>query len=123
MCERTAKRSRQSFLDLSRWSLAANYSSIRVNADNYFGTMSHGEKGEAVSSFHFVSHSTDVSTRSMSSLPEQAIVSEPGRELSVPFTFISAALSSGELQLLWSKASRLLNQAKVLKAPSSNGNT
>ena len=106
-----------------RWSLAANYSSMRVNADNWFGTMSHGEKVEAVSSFHSASRSTDVSTRSMSSLPEQASVSEPGRELSMPYTFISAALSSGELQSLWSKASRLLNQTKVLKAPSSNENT
>lgn len=113
----------KAILGLGRWSLAADYSNMSVNAENWFGSMSRGEKVEAVSSFHSASRSSDVSTSSVSSLPEQSSIGECGRKLSVPYTFINTALSTGELQSLWSKASRLLSETKVLKAPSSDGNT
>ena len=54
-------------LGLGRWSLAGNYSNMRVSADNWFGAMSHGDKVEAVNSFHSTLHSSDASTVSKSS--------------------------------------------------------
>ena len=112
----------KAILGLGRWSLAANYSSMRVNADNWFGVMSHVDKVEAVNSFHSTLQSSDTSTMSRSLLNEPQTVVKSGRNLSIPYTFINNTLSDGELQSLWSKASRLLSEMKVLKAPGSDGN-
>ena len=109
-------------LGLGRWSLAGNYSNMRVSADNWFGAMSHGDKVEAVNSFRSTLHSSDASTMSKSS-NNQPSVCEAGQKLSIPYTFISTTLSDDELQSLWSKASRLLSESKVLKAPGSEENT
>ena len=113
----------KAILGLGRWSLAGNYSSMRVSADSWFGTMSHVDKVEAVNSFHSTLHSSDALTTSKSLLNEPQNVAESGRNLSISYMFISNTLSDGELQSLWSKASRLLSEAKVLKAPGSDGNT
>ena len=51
----------KAILGLGRWSLAGNYSNMRIRADNWFGSMSHGDKVEAVNSFHSTSHSSDAS--------------------------------------------------------------
>ena len=110
-------------LGLGRWSLAGNYSNMRVSADNWFGPMSHGDKVEAVNSFHSTLHSSDACMTSKLLLNEQPGVCESGQKLSIPHTFISTTLSDGELQSLWSKASRLLSETKVLKAPGPEGNT
>ena len=110
----------KAILGLGRWSLADNYSSVRVSPDNWFGMMSRVDKIEAVNSFHSTLHSL---MTSKPSLNESQNIDESGRNLSIPYMFISNTLSDGELQSLWSKASRLLSEMKVLKAPGSNGNT
>ena len=43
----------KAILGLGRWSLATNYSSMRVNADNWFGVMSHVDKVEGCELFSF----------------------------------------------------------------------
>ena len=93
------------------------------NADNWFSSMSHVDKVDAVNSFHSTVHSSDDSMTSKSSSNESPNVSKSGRNLSISHTFISGTLSDGELQSLWSKASQLLCKMKVLKAPGSDGNT
>ena len=50
------------------------------------------------------------------------LLNESGKNLSLPYTFISGTLSDGELQSLWSKAFQL-SKMKVLKVPVSDGNT
>ena len=91
---------------------------MRVSADNWFGMMSHVDKVEAVNSFHSTLKSGDTSTMSRSLLNESQTVVESGRNLSIQ----QHTPSDGELQSLWSKASRLLSEMKVLKAPGSDGN-
>ena len=113
----------KAILGLGRWSLAGNYRNMRVSADNWFGTMSHVDKLEAVNSFHSTLYSSDASTTSKSLLNESQNVDESRRDLSIPYIFVSNTLSKGELQSLWTKASRLLGEMKVLKAPGSDGNT
>ena len=81
------------------------------------------DKVEAVNSFHSTLNSSDASTTSKSLLNEPPNVAESRRNLSIPYIFISNTLSDGELQSLWSKASQLVSEAKVLKAPGSDGNT
>ena len=108
----------KAILGLGRWSLASNYGDGRVNVGNWFGSMSHMDKVDAVNSFHSAVHSSDDPTMS-----KKALLNESGKNLSVPHTFIGGTLSNGELQSLWSKASQLLNKMKVLKAPGSDGNT
>ena len=48
--------------------------------------------------------------------------SHPSSEssLSVPYTFLTGVLSDGQLEAMWTKASRLLTEKKVFKPPDSN---
>ena len=57
------------FWDLhGRWSLASNYGNVRVKAGNWFGSMTHMDKVDAVNSFHSAVHSSDDPTTSKTDL-------------------------------------------------------
>ena len=112
----------KTILGLGRWTLAKSYDNMKVNTDNWFGGLSQMDKVDAVPSFHSTFHSGDKSTSSNTSSDGLLGTCDSGKGLSVPYTFICGTLSDGELQSLWSKASLLLSEGKVLKAPGSDSN-
>ena len=71
----------KAILGLGRWSLADNYSNMRVSAGNWFGMMSPVDKIEAVNSFHSTLHSSDTLMASKPSLKESRNIDESGKKI------------------------------------------
>ena len=86
--------------------------------------MSQTEKQDVLSSMH------TTSTLPFSTVDDSNVLTKPhlnvasgNLNLSVPFSSLRTILSDGQLEAMWKKASRLLNEKKVIKAPDSNPKT
>ena len=113
--------------------LEFSYSHMKQNGSVWFSSMSQAEKQNVVSSFRADDTRAAVSGTSCTS---GQVTSTPGGgpectpsnpitkcSLSIPYKSIAGILSDGELQSLWSKASRLLSDGKVVQAPGSVSTT
>lgn len=118
-------------LGLGRWTLSQHCSQTSPKLHSWFSSMSQTEKSTALASMR--SNSTPLQPfQSANPLqPCQSVtppqpcrsVTPQEKHLSVPISSVEGLLSSGELESLWTKASRLLSENKVLVAPNSNPKT
>jgi hypothetical protein len=126
-------------IGLGRWSLSSRYSHISKKANNWFSSMSQTEKENTLSSLCAASVSNDrescdepsvsrggVANQEISPSVSRADVANEGK-LSVPLTLVgdvfSGVISDGQLRAMWTKASSLLSEKKVIRAPDSNPKT
>ena len=104
-------------IGLGRWTLSSSCSHIRQNTSDWFHSLF--EKQNALSALQTSSAipSTPSTYNSASST-----TSHPSSEslLSVPYTILAGVLSDGQLEAMWTKASRLLTEKKVITPPDSN---
>lgn len=112
-------------IGLGRWSLSHYYTHIGEKTRNWFGSMSLAEKENALSSICSASaHLTGSSQGEV--LPTVQDAEElPSENLNItlPYSLLSGTLSDGQLKAMWMKASRLMSEKKVIKAPDSNPKT
>ena len=109
-------------IGLGRWTLSPNCSHIGQNTSEWFRSMSHLEKQNAISALQ----STSVipsSPSTCSSASSTSCTSSAEISLSLPYTILTGILSVGQLEAIWIKASRLLTEKKVIKPPDSNPKT
>ena len=112
-------------IGLGRWTLSPGFSHIGQKANDWFGSMSQVEKQDALSSLRTTSVLPSSSAVDCS-LPTELhtnVASGAKVFLSVQFTSLSSILSDGQLEAIWTKASRLLSENKVIKPPDSNPKT
>ena len=110
-------------LGLGRWTLSPSYSHVKQNAAEWFGSMSQVDKKNALLSLD--------ATTSMHAATVPCSLSEERRSdsddivcaLSVPHTSLTEILSDAHVKAMWKKATKLLNENKVIKAPDSNPKT
>ena len=118
----------KSIIGLGGWKLSEQYSYMRKKADTWFTAMSMDDKIDAVYSLHqailrscqkITSHPLPhpmPNPNSPVSTPHSGFTSH----LSIPHSYLSGVLSTGELTSIWSKSERLLSEGKVVKAPASS---
>ena len=109
-------------IGLGRWTLSPSCSHIGQNTSDWFRSMSHFEKQNAISALHTSSATPSTPSICNSASSTTSPVSSES-SLSVPYTSLIGILSDGQLEAMWTKASRLLTEKKVLKPPDSNPKT
>ena len=111
-------------LGLERWVLSPCYSHVRQNANDWFGSMSQVDKQHVLSSLHGAVLPSGATIDKNVTMVSQSDVNST-ISLSMPYTSLtdSGMLSSGHAEAMWRKASKLLNDQKVIKAPDDNPKT
>ena len=111
-------------LGLGRWVLSPCYNYVKQNANDWFGSMSQVDKQHALSSLHGIVLPGGATTERNVAMVSQNNVNST-ISLSMPYTSLtdSGILSSGHAEAMWKKASKLLNDLKVIKAPDDNPKT
>ena len=108
-------------IGLGRWTLSPSCSHVSQNTSDWFRSMSHVDKQNAISALQtssaISSNSSTCNSGSSTSCPSSE------SSLSMPYTILTEILSDGQLEAMWTKASRLLTEKKVIKPPDPNPKT